>query len=128
MNRSLLFLPVFGALVLLAGCPMPQDATFTFTNTMEADASIPDNYQITSIQFRAPTDSGFGPNMLSTDETINPGESTAFFLDTQGNPGTWMIKIQYNVYVLVAMTSFPAYLEINEVTEGQEYTWNWSIF
>lgn len=128
MKRYCLFLSALSLLVVLAGCPMPQDATFVFTNTMDVDSSIQDNYKITSIQFRGPTDAGFGPNELGEDETIEPGESKTFFLDTQGNPGDWMVKIQYNLYVLVAMTSLPAYQEINGMTAGQEYTWNWSAF
>ena len=130
MKRCLLFMSTASLLVVLAGCPMPQDATFVFTNTKGVDSSIPDNYKITSIQFRGPTDAGFGVNQLDVDqdETIDPGKSKTFFLDTQGNPGDWMVKIQYNLYVLVTMTSIPAYLEVSEVTEGQEYAWNWSVF
>jgi hypothetical protein len=116
-----------GLLVMLGGCPMPQDATFVFENTMGVDSSIADNYKITSIQFRGPTDEGFGLNQLDEGETIDPGKSITFFLDTQGNPGEWMVKIQYNLYVLVTMTSLPAYQELDNVTEGQEYTWNWSV-
>jgi hypothetical protein len=127
MKRCFFSLSAVSLLVALSGCPMPQDATFVFTNTMTADESIPDNYMVTSIQFRGPTDKGFRPNELSDNATIEPGESMTFFLDTQGNPGDWMVKIQYNLYLVAVMTSLPAYLEINGVTEKQEYTWNWSV-
>ncbi len=127
VRRCFLFLLAVSLLVVLGGCPMPQDATFVFTNTMGADSTIPDNYKVTSIQFRGPMDAGFGLNALDTDETIEPGQSKTFFVDTQGIPGDWLVKIQYNLHVLVAMTSMPAYQEIAAVTEGQEYTWNWSV-
>jgi hypothetical protein len=113
---------------MLGGCPLLPNATFIFTNTMEADPSISGNYKVTSIQFRGPMDEGFGANELGENETIDPGDSKIFFLDTQGNPGNWTVKIQYNLYVLVTMTSLPAEREISEVTARQKYTWNWSVF
>jgi hypothetical protein len=106
---------------------MPDDATFVFTNTMGVDTSIPDNHKVTSVQFQGPTDEGFGLNVLDEGETIDPGESKTFFLDTQGNPGDWQVKIQHNVYIVLDMTSWPAFQELNDVTAGQEYSWSWSI-
>ena len=127
MKRCFMFLSAVTLLAVLCGCPMFNDATFVFSNTMNVDPSISDNYKVTSIQFQGPTDADYGPNQLDEGKTIDPGKSKTFFLDTQGNPGDWQVKIQYNLYVVVTMTSLPAYQRIEAVTAGQEYTWNWSI-
>lgn len=130
MTRLCFLVAAVCVVTVVSGCdlfPGKNDATFVINNNMTADANVPDNYKITAIQFQGPSDSGFGANMLDEGETLNPGKSKKFFLDTQGQPGDWQVKITYNLYVLVVMVPTPDFQNFNDVTAGNTYTWNWTV-